>query len=179
MNYHNYNISNWEDRQQTPAEDEVNGFLKHYDWSNNPNPDVLHIGIGCNRFYKELQKHIEINYTGITYTIFEYEKVLPLQSCTYNPMLINKYNPILGNILKSYNCIVDVNITSYASYDLEALNYFNLLLHTLKVGGILCTHQMGLDYMRRGNIKQMLKDLKLNDRFSYHNTGGVVIIEKL
>jgi hypothetical protein len=92
---------------------------------------------------------------------------------------MNKYNPILSNILKKYDLICDNNIVSYADSDIEGLEYFKVLLNSLKDGGKILTHQLGLNYRRIANINEMLEKLNLDKNFSVSSSDSVVIIEKI
>lgn len=180
MKYNEYLYSNWETREQTRDENEIGNYLlQNYQSELSKHPYILHVGIGSNKLYNQLKSEYLCYYTGLTYTILEYEQVLPLLGCSYKPILINKYNPILSDILKTYDFIIDNNIASYADSDTDALNYFKTILHSLKPNGKLLTHQLGLDYRRPVKVDDMLKELELEKEFSVKSSNGVVIIQKI
>jgi len=180
MKYNEYLYSNWEDRPQTKDEEEITNYVVNH-CNLTKDTQLLHIGIGCNDLWHTITKKYfySVEYTGITYCILEYEKVLPLHSSNYIPILMNKYNPVLSNILKKYDLICDNNIVSYADYDKEGLEYFKVLLNSLKDGGKILTHQLGLNYRRTANINEMLERLDLDKNFSVSSSDSVVIIEKI
>ena len=93
MKYNEYNYSNWESKAQTHDENEIGEYLLNHceDKFSLPNlTNILHIGLGSNSLYNQLKIKYLFDYTGLTKTILEYENVLPLQSCNYKCMLMDK-----------------------------------------------------------------------------------------
>ena len=181
-NYHEYQYSCWEARKQTQDEYEICDFINQNNLIQ-PNQSLLHIGIGSNTLYSTLRKKFDFKYTGITYSIFEYENVLINLNENYFPILLNKYNPILSKVLKKYDIIIDNNPTSYGPSDDANLEYLQILLNSLNNGGIFITHTLGLNYMRTGDILNMITKLGILSEFTFEKfsngeADNIIVLKK-
>ena len=130
----------WENREPTDDEKRIVKYLIR----NNITPaNLLHIGIGNNLLYHTFPN---INITGITLSLFEYEKALHFRDQNYKIILYNKYNPNLNNILTSYDYIIDNNICSYRCCDAHAYLYLKAIINKLNNNGKIISDTAGWNY---------------------------------
>lgn len=163
----------WENREPTDDEKRIANYLIN----NNIVPNnLLHMGIGNNLFY-----HIfpNISITGITLSLFEYEKALHFKSKNYKLLLYNKYNPNLNNILESYDYIIDNNICSYRCCDQHAYNYLKTITNKLNSGGKIISDACGWNYGFEGRPPIEISDICKYANAKYNIVNNeIIIIEK-
>lgn len=162
----------WENREPTDDEKRIANYLIR----NNIVPNnLLHIGIGNNLFY-HLFKNIQI--TGITLSLKEYEKALHLRDTNYKIMLFDKYNPNLFNILDTYDYIIDNNICSYRCCDRHAYTYLTIIVNKLKENGKIISEINGWNYGFNGKPQVNLDLICDFAEAKYKIDNQIIIIEK-
>lgn len=161
----------WESREPTDDEKRILNYLIKY---NIKLDNVLHIGIGNNLFYHAFP---EAKITGITLSLFEYEKALHFKSKNYNVILFNKYHPNLSNVLDTYDFIIDNNICSYRCCDDHAYLYLKMIVSKLNKDGKILSDMAGWGYGFNSrpplNIDEICKFA--NAKYSIINNETIVI----
>lgn len=171
INYYDYSVSWWEEIA-APSEDEksIIHYLRDYDLSGY---DVLHVGVG-NSFIARSFPTARV--TGLTISILEYQKALSLHYASYTPILIDKHDPALDNILGSFNIIIDNNIGSYSPDFKSACDFLKVAIDHLHPNGYLVTHSEGLAYRNPFNLEEGLREIGCSRSIVY-GPNGVIIIQ--
>lgn len=162
----------WENREPTDDEKRIANYLLR----NNIVPNnLLHMGIGNNLFYS-LFKNIQI--TGITLSLKEYEKALHFRDKNYKIILFDKYNPNLFNILDTYDYIIDNNICSYRCCDQHAYAYLTIIVKKLKENGKIISEINGWNYGFNSRPPINLDSICDFAEAKYKIDNQIIIIEK-
>ena len=169
--YYDYTESWWEEIQ-APSEDEkaIIQYLMDYDLSGY---DVLHVGVGNNFVARAFPS---ARMTGLTISIFEYQKAVSIKLPAYLPILIDKHDPALDKMLNMYDIIIDNNIGSYSPDFESGCEFLRVALNHLRPNGYLITHLDGLSYKNPFDLKKALKVLG-SIREILNGPNGVVIIQ--
>jgi len=130
---------------------------------------ILHVGVGNALFSREFGSRVV---QGISKDGGE---VAHSRQFGLEVILCNKYDVMAyaRSLLRPFDCIVDVNIRSYACCDVHFNDYMHLMLESLTPGGMLLTSLRGLDYL----IPTPLRVLKsLCPDWTIQKEGNVVIM---
>jgi hypothetical protein len=161
----------WESREPTDDEKRIANYLIKYNIKPN---NILHIGIGNNLFHSLFP---DAQITGITLSLFEYEKALHFKSKNYKLILFDKYNPNLFNILDTYDYIIDNNICSYRCCDQHAYLYLKTIINKLNPDGKILSDMAGWRYGFNGrpplDIDEICKFA--NAKYSIVNNETIII----
>ncbi|MEO8576079.1 MAG: hypothetical protein ABI556_05235 [Gemmatimonadales bacterium] len=90
-------------------------------------------------------------------------------------VLCNKYDVSSYRALlkQSLDCVVDVNVRSYACCDSHFRDYMDLMLESLSPSGMLLTSRRGLDYLVPTSIAELRT---LCPRWRISAAGNVVVM---
>ena len=157
----------WIGREPTPDEREI------VDWLNRRTlpSRILHAGVGTALLTREFGARVV---QGFTKDGGEYRNAreLGLDTLVCNKYDVSSYKNLLQN---SFDCIVDVNVRSYACCDAHFREYMDLMLESLTRKGMLLTSRRGLDYLVPTSIAE-LKTLCPDWRVRAH--GNVVVMRQ-
>jgi hypothetical protein len=138
----------WLGREPTGDEQEVVAWIKAHFRATR----LLHVGVGNSLMFLEFGRRTT---QGITKDGGEaaHARALGLEVLLCNKYDIASYAPSLRS---PFDCIVDVNIRSYACCDRHFRDYMRTMLDSLAPNGILLTSIRGLDYL----VPTSLTDLR-------------------
>jgi hypothetical protein len=91
-------------------------------------------------------------------------------------ILCNKYdvNSYSALLRSPFDCIVDVNIRSYACCDIHFMAYMQLMFESLSENGTILTSQAGLDYLKPTSMAELRRMFPSR---SIVRDGNVVVIK--
>jgi len=129
----------WVGREPTIDEREIVDWLKRRKVPSR----ILHVGIGTALLSREFGGRVV---QGLTKDGGEASNAreLGLDAIVCNKYDVRSYKTLLKN---SFDCIVDVNVRSYACCDWHFAEYMDLMLQSLTRSGMLLTNRRGLDYL--------------------------------
>jgi hypothetical protein len=157
----------WLGRDPTTDEQEVVEWI-----SSRPLPSrILHVGIGNAYLTGKFGKRV---IQGLTKDGGEarHATTLGLNAILCNKYDVHSYQSLLN---QPFDCIVDVNIRSYACCDVHFVEYMSLLRATLSRHGALLTNRRGLEYLRPTSIGALKE---LCPEWSIRQEGNVVILRR-
>jgi hypothetical protein len=137
----------WLGRAPTQDECEVVEWL-----SRKQLPDsILHVGVGNSLFHEKWGSRV---HQGLTRDGGE---AMMARSKGLEVIVCNKYSVLSYNhLLKGpFDCIIDVNIRSYACCDAHFLEYMDCMRRNLTDRGSLITNQRGLNYLKPTSVKAL------------------------
>ncbi len=137
----------WLGREPTQDEQEVVSWMRSY----NIRGQILHVGVGTSLLHKSFGSMVS---QGITRDGGE---ATAARSAGLDVVVCNKYAvpSYRDKILGPFDCIVDVNIRSYACCDAHFMEYMRFLLSLLSPQGVLVTSNRGLQYLHPTSIKAL------------------------
>ena len=132
------NDTGWLAREPTNDEVEVVAWIKRHRLPER----ILHVGIGNSLLSREFGDRVV---QGLTRDGGEatHAKQAGLETLVCNKYDVTSYEHLLE---RNIDCIVDVNIRSYACCDAHFLAYMDVMRTALSPGGYLLTSRSGLDY---------------------------------
>ena len=156
----------WLGREPTEDEKEVVAWLKR---RGTPASRILHVGVGTGLLSREFGGRVA---QGLTKDGGEAKNA---RSIGLDVILCNKYDVLpyknlLGN---PFDCIVDVNVRSYACCDTHFREYMDAMLESLSPGRMLVTSRRGLDYLVPTSLDQLRT---LCPRWRVRSHGNVVVM---
>ena len=153
----------WLGREPTSDEQELVAWMKGHGVPGR----ILHVGIGTALLSREFGTRVV---QGLTRDGAEAENARGLG---LDVILCNKYDVAsYADALNSpFDCIVDVNIRSYACCDVHFREYMLQMLDSLAVEGRLLTSTRGLDYLVSTPIHELRR---LCPEFTIRKWGNVV-----
>jgi hypothetical protein len=160
------NNQGWLGREPTQDEIEVVEWLKR---SSRVPRRILHIGVGTALLSREFGDRVA---QGVTKDGAEAENA---RAVGLDVIVCNKYQvAVLKPLLKNpFDCIVDVNIRSYACCDSHFREFMDAMLVSLSRSGMLLTSRRGLEYL----VPTSLADLRtLCPRWRVRAHGNVVVM---
>jgi len=137
----------WLGREPTLDEQDVVAWLQ----SQKLYERILHIGVGTSLLHAGLGSRVR---QGVTRDGGE---ATVARSAGLDVVVCNKYAvpSYRDKILGPFDCIVDVNIRSYACCDAHFMEYMRFLLSLLSPQGVLVTSNRGLQYLHPTSIKAL------------------------
>jgi len=156
----------WLGREPTEDEQEVVAWLKR---RATVASHMLHVGVGTALLSREFGGRVA---QGLTKDGAEAKNA---RSMDLDVLICNKYDVLpYKNLLKNpFDCIVDVNVRSYACCDTHFSEYMDVMLESLTPGGMLLTSRRGLDYL----VPTSLDELRtLCPRWRVRSHGNVVVM---
>lgn len=137
----------WIGREPTADEQEVVDWLK----SRRLPSRILHVGVGTALLWREFGDCVV---QGLTKDGGESDNA---QSLGLEAIVCNKYDldSYRGRLRDPFDCIVDVNIRSYACCDRHFKEYMGAMLATLSPSGMLLTSRRGLDYLVPTSLSEL------------------------
>jgi hypothetical protein len=153
----------WLGREPTMDEQEILALMKP-----RSTPDrILHVGIGTGLFFKHYPTQVvqAITKDGGEASYWRERKL--------DTILCNKYDvaSYASKLTIPFDCIIDVNIRSYACCDEHFLHYMAAMGNSLRRNGRLLTSTRGLDYLKPTTIRQLKK---LCPKWRIRRSGNVV-----
>lgn len=157
----------WLGREPTPDEQEIVQWLKRRQLPKR----ICHVGIGAALLTKEFGSRV---HQGLTKDGAEAEHARGLG---LDVILCNKYDvPSYENRLSDpFDCIVDVNIRSYACCDRHFSDYMGRMLNALTVQGMLLTSVRGLEYLVPTGLPTLAH---ICPKWAIQNYGNVVVMRR-
>ena len=157
----------WLGREPTLDEQEVVAWLK----AHNRYESILHVGVGASLLHASFGSRVR---QGLTRDGGE---AAAARSLGLAVVVCNKYSvsSYRDKIFGPFDCIVDVNIRSYACCDTHFLEYMQYMYSLLSPAGVLVTSRRGLDYLRPTSIAELRS---LCHRWSIRCYGNVVIMRR-
>ncbi|MFO1000106.1 MAG: hypothetical protein U0936_07205 [Planctomycetaceae bacterium] len=137
----------WLGREPTLDEQEVVVWLR----AQNRYESILHVGVGTSLLHSSFGSKVR---QGLTRDGGE---AAAARSAGLAVVVCNKYavSSYCGRIVGPYDCIVDVNIRSYACCDKHFRDYMDYMYSLLSPDGVLVTSKLGLNYIHPTSIAQL------------------------
>jgi hypothetical protein len=111
------------------------------------NKTILHVGVGNSNIARLFGKQLTY-LDGITVMIDEKEYADSLSVKNYSVVIGNKYSCDFLKISRSYDIIIDNNLSSFACCKHHFLNMFESYVNRLNDYGLLITDKVGLAYSK-------------------------------
>jgi hypothetical protein len=157
----------WLGREPTLDEQEVVAWLRAHNRCRN----ILHVGVGASLLHASFGSGVR---QGLTRDGGEAAAAraagLPVVVC--NKYAVSSYS---DRIAGPFDCIVDVNIRSYACCDKHFLEYMDYMYSLLSPAGVLVTSRRGLDYLRPTSIAELRS---LCHRWGVRSYGNVIVMRR-
>ncbi len=137
----------WLGREPTLDEQEVVVWLR----AQNRYESILHVGVGISLLHSSFGSRVR---QGLTRDGGE---AAAARSAGLAVVVCNKYavSSYCDRIVGPFDCIIDVNIRSYACCDKHFLEYMDYMYSLLRPDGVLVTSNLGLNYIRPTSIVQL------------------------
>lgn len=174
-----YKDTSWVNKPVTEDQARIEMVLKKMPFENK---SWLHVGIGNSNIAKSFSNRL-LYIDGIT--VMKEEKVFSdnLKFNNYNTFVLNKYSPDLKNLNKTYDLIIDNNLSSFACCRAHYSDMIQNFIKLLKPNGKILTDKLGMNYAEDYAFPISFDDLKKLEK--QHSvkvskvTDFVVSIEKI
>jgi hypothetical protein len=138
----------WLGRAPTPDEREILSYLLK---RRSLPQSILHIGVGNSLLYQALGDVVKQGLT-LDGQEEEFSREMGLPTILANKYATETYST---ELLPCFDCIVDVNIRSYACCDKHFRDYMLLLANRLSSNGVLLTSRRGLAYRKPTSLTEL------------------------